>query len=244
MTHLFPELMTKDHLAKDDMTMRIGEIIETGTTGFVAESLELNRPPALGSLVKVEVGDGACVYGVVSHGTTTGLDPGRRAVRRSTEEVRDEAIYDEHPELKHTLRTEFSVLLVGCVEDPVLVALGPLAQALGPVAQGHRGQRVQDKCGAIRQHLPAQPPPLHYSVHQCTEEEVRAFSERLYYLRLLLSAPGEVPSEQLLAAHVRQAYRQRGQDREWLERAARGIAALLKHDYEWLMTVLYAIEPG
>ncbi|MFQ5814315.1 MAG: hypothetical protein ACE5I2_14155 [Anaerolineae bacterium] len=197
--------------------MRIGEIIETGTTGFVAESLDpkLNRPPALGSLVKVEVGDGGCVYGVVSHGTTAGLDPGRRAVRRSTEKVYDEAIYDEHPELKHTLRTEFSVLLVGCVED-----------------------------GAIRQHLPAQPPPLHYSVHQCTEEEVRAFSERLYYLRLLLSAPGEVPSEQFLAAHVRQAYRQRGEDREWLERAAREIAALLKYDYERLMTVLYAIEPG
>jgi len=195
--------------------MRIGEIIETGTTGFVAESLELNRPPALGSLVKVGVGEGACVYGVVSHGTTTGLDPGRRAVRRSTERVYDEAIYHEHPELRHTLRTEFSVLLVGCVED-----------------------------GAIRQHLPAQPPPLHYSVHQCTEEEVRAFSEGLYYLRLLLAAPGEVPSEQLLAAHVRQAYRQRGEDREWLERAAREIAALLKHDYERLMTVLYAIEPG
>ena len=195
--------------------MRIGEIIETGTTGFVAESLELNRPPALGSLVKVEVGDGACVYGVVSHGTTAGLDPGRRAVRRSTEQVYDEAIYDEHPELRHTLRTEFSVLLVGCVEG-----------------------------GAIRQHLPAQPPPLHYSVHECTEEEVRTFSERLYYLRLLLSAAGEVPPEQFLAAHVRQAYRQRGQDREWLERAAREIAALLKHDYERLMTVLYAIEPA
>jgi len=202
--------------------MRIGEIIETGTTGFVAESLELNRPPALGSLVKVEVGEGGCVYGVVSHGTTAGLDPGRRAVRRSTAEVYDQAIYDEHPELRHTLRTEFSVLLVGCVED-----------------------------GAIRQHLPSQPPPLHYLVHQCTGEEVRAFSERLYYLRLLLSAlppsTGGVrgaPSEQLLAAHVRQAYRQRGQDREWLERAAREIAALLKHDYERLMTVLYAIEPG
>jgi hypothetical protein len=202
--------------------MRIGEIIETGTTGFVAESLELNRPPALGSLVKVEVGEGACVYGVVSHGTTAGLDPGRRAVRRSTAEVYDEAIYDEHPELRHTLRTEFSVLLVGCVED-----------------------------GAIRQHLPAQPPPLHYSVHECEKGEVRAFSERLYYLRLLLSAlplstggVGGGLSEQLLAAHVRQAYRQRGQDREWLERAAREIAALLKHDYERLMTVLYGIEPG
>jgi len=207
-------------MTNDDLTMRICEIIETGTTGFVAESLELNRPPALGSLVKVEVGEGACVYGVVSYGTTTGLDPGRRAVRRSTEGVYDQAIYDEHPELMHTLRTEFSVLLVGCVED-----------------------------GAIRQHLPAQPPPLHYSVHQCTEEEVRAFSERLYYLRLLLSAlppstggVGGGLSEQLLAAHVRQAYRQRGQDREWLERAAREIAALLKHDYERLMTVLYAID--
>ena len=207
--------------------MRIGEIIETGTTGFVAESLELNRPPALGSLVKVEVGDGGCVYGVVSHGTTAGLDPGRRAVRRSTEQVYDEAIYDEHPELKHTLRTEFSVLLVGCVEG----GLPPSPPILGGT-------------GAIRQHLPAQPPPLHYSVHECTEEEVRAFSERLYYLRLLLSASGEVPSEQFLAAHVRQAYRQRGQDREWLERAAREIAALLKYDYERLMMVLYAIEAG
>jgi len=209
--------------------MRIGEIIETGTTGFVAESLDpkLNRPPALGSLVKVEVGEGGCVYGVVSHGTTAGLDPGRRAVRRSTEQVYDQAIYDEHPELRHTLRTEFSVLLVGCVED----GLPPAPPILGGT-------------GDIRQHLPAQPPPLHYSVHQCTEDEVRAFSERLYYLRLLLSAVGEVPSEQLLAAHVRQAHRQRGEDREWLERAAREIAALLKHDYERLMTVLYAIEPG
>ena len=204
---------------------RIGEIIETGTTGFVAESLELHQPPALGSLVKVEVGEGGCVYGVVSHGATAGLDPGRRAVRRSTEQVYDEAIYDEHPELRHTLRTEFSVLLVGCVEG----GLPPGPPILGGT-------------GGIRQHLPAQPPPLHYSVHQCTEEEVRTFSERLYYLRLLLSAAGEVPSEQFLAAHVRQAYRQRGQDREWLERAAREIAALLKYDYERLMTVLYAIE--
>jgi len=218
---------TKDYLTKDDLTMRIGEIIETGTTGFVAESLELNQPPALGSLVKVEVGEGGCVYGVVSHGTTAGLDPGRRAVRRSTEAVYDQAIYDEHPELRHTLRTEFSVLLVGCVEG----GLPPGPPTLGGT-------------GGIRQHLPAQPPPLHYSVHKCAEEEVRAFSERLYYLRLLLAAPGEVPSEQFLAAHVRQAYRQRGQDREWLERAAREIAALLKYDYERLMTVLYAIEAG
>jgi len=44
--------------------MKIGEIIETTTIGFVAESEELNRPPALGSLVKVQVGGADYAYGV------------------------------------------------------------------------------------------------------------------------------------------------------------------------------------
>jgi len=146
-------LITHSLITYWGIIMRIGEIIETGTTGFVAESLELNQPPALGSLVKVEVGDGACVYGVVSHGTTAGLDPGRRAVRRSTEQVYDQAIYDEHPELRRTLRTEFSVLLVGCVED-----------------------------GAIRQHLPAQLPPLHYLENRLFVEQVANLSYACFHL--------------------------------------------------------------
>jgi hypothetical protein len=195
--------------------MRIGEIIETTTIGFVAESEELNRPPALGSLVKVQVGGADYAYGVVSYGTTTSPEPGRRVVRRSTGEVFDEAIYNEHPQLRRILHTEFNVILVGWVED-----------------------------GVIYQHLPPQPPPLHHSVYQCAPDEVKAFSQWLYYLRLLLSAPGEVPAEQLVAAHVRETYRQRGGDAEWLERTARELASLLKHDYERLMTILYAIEPA
>lgn len=195
--------------------MRIGEIIETGTTGFVAESFTLHRPPPLGSLVKVEVASQPRIYGVVSHGTTTSPEPGRRAVRRSNEEVYDEAIYEAHPQLKRVLRTEFTVLLVGCVEN-----------------------------GQIRHHLPPQPPPLHHSVHQCTADELRAFTEQRYYLRLLLSADSPVPIEQLIAAHVREAYRQRGNDAQWLEATARELASLLKNDYERLMTLLYAVEPG
>jgi hypothetical protein len=195
--------------------MKIGEIIETATIGFVAESEELNRPPALGSLVKVRVGGADYAYGVVSYGTTTSREPGRRAVRRSTEQVFDEAIYDEHPQLRRILHTEFNVILVGWVED-----------------------------GVIHQHLPPQPPPLHYSVYQCAPEEVKAFSQRLYYLRLLLSAPGEVSAEQFVAAHVRETYRQRGGDAQWLGRTARELASLLKHNYERLMTILYAIEPA
>jgi hypothetical protein len=202
---------------------RIGEIIETETAFFCAESFALHRPPALGRLVCVEsesllpAGDlsvqSALTYAVVCYGTTASPDPGRRAVRRSTEDVYDGAIYREHPQLELTLRTEFTARLVGFAEGT-----------------------------SIRQYLPPQPPPLHYSVHDCSVAQVRAFTERLTYLRLLLASV-EISPEQLLAAHIRQVYRARSEDERWLSRAAREVAGLLKSDYERLMTVLYGIEP-
>jgi hypothetical protein len=193
--------------------IRIGEIIETETTRFVAESFTLHRPPALGQLVCVEMDGGAQVYGAVCYGTTASPDPGRRAVRRSTDSIYDEAIYREHPQLQRTLRTEFTARLVGYTN----------------------GEQ-------IRHYLPPQPPPLHYSVRTCAPSQVRGFTARLTYLRLLLSAT-EIEPEHLLAAHVRQMYQVRGNDEEWLASAAREVAGLLKSDYERLMTVLYGIEP-
>ncbi len=193
---------------------RIGEIIETNSREFVAESFTLHQPPALGSLVRVNTDDRS-IYAIVSFGATTGLDPGRRAVRRSTDAVFDEAVYREHPQLERTLHTEFRALLVG----------------------------YRDGEGAIRQVLPPQPPPLHYSVWACEPDEVRAFTERRPYFRLLLNASGELPAEQLLAAHIRAAYTARGDDLGWLEAAAQEVAILLREDYDRLMSVLQAIEP-
>jgi hypothetical protein len=72
--------------------------------------------------------------------------------------------------------------------------------------------------------------------------EVRAFTDRLTYLRLLLGTV-EIAPEQLLAAHIRQVYGARGDDDDWLSLAARKVAGLFKNDYERLMTVLYGIEP-
>jgi hypothetical protein len=200
---------------------RIGEIIETTSTGFVAESFELNRPPALGSLVVVGASEetgvsrGTQLYAVVTYGQTAGLDPSRRAIRRSTDTVVDSAVYREHPELKHILRTEFGATLVGFAVD-----------------------------SAVQQHLPSQPPPLHYSVHKALPEQVRSFTDKLQYLRLLLTAGGEVPRPQILAANAREVYQQRGHDRAWLDAAARELATLLKDDHQALLTVLYAIDPG
>jgi hypothetical protein len=193
--------------------VRIGEIVETETAFFVAESFALHQPPALGRLVCVETESLPLIYGVVCYGTTASPDPGRRAVRRSTEDVYDEAIYREHPQLELTLRTEFTARLVG-YDD---------------------GQRVHH-------YLPPQPPPLHYSVHECSLAQVQAFTERSHYLSLLLAAT-EIPPEQLLAAHIRQVYGARSGDDAWLARVARKVSGLFKSDYERLMIVLYGIEP-
>jgi hypothetical protein len=200
--------------------MRIGEIVETASTGFVAESFELNRPPALGRLVVVRVqpgseGEGTTdLYAVVTYGRTAGLDPSRRAVRRSTEDVYDAAIYQENPELAHILRTEFGAALVGYAQQ-----------------------------GRILQHLPPLPPPLHYSVESPLSAEVSRFTDSLRYLRTLRDLQAEVPALQVLASHLRQVCAERGQDQAWLSAAAREVAALLKDEYDSLLTVLYAVDP-
>jgi hypothetical protein len=200
--------------------MMIGEIIETSSTGFVAESFELNHPPALGRFVVVHspVSGAASfieLYAIVTNGRTVGMDPSRRPVRQSTAAVYDQAVYEHQPQLKHTLRTEFAAAMVGWSAD-----------------------------GRSWQRLPSRPPPLHFSVHTASEEQVRQFTDSFQYLRLLLQTCAEVSPFQVMAASVRETFQQRGQDHDWLRQAAREIAVLLKSDHEALLNVLQAIDPG
>ncbi len=201
---------------------RIGEIVETTSLYLVAQRVDPApdsdprpvQPPNLGSLVWARLPDETRVFAVVTYGTTTGLDGGRRAIARSRADALDEHVYREHPQLARVLRTEFTAALVG----------------------------YKRPSGTLHRHLPPQPPPLHFAVFACTAEDVQRFSEDLRYFRLLLSIAGPVPAEQVLAAHVREVYQARQADRAWLERAARYIAALLKRDYERLRATLEALE--
>lgn len=195
---------------------RIGEVIETSTVGFWAESARLHEAPPLGALVSVALPDETTLYGVVAFGQTAGVDAGRRAVRRGTEEVFDGAIYDQHPELRRILRTTFQVITVGYAGTD----------------------------GRPRHHLPPCPPPLHYSVQRCDRATVGAFTVAPRYFPILAASLGEVPSEQLLAAHIRCVYDDRGRDLTWLNAAGQQVARLLKRDYDRLLTVLEAIDPG
>lgn len=193
----------------------IGEIIETTTLDFVAVSMTLHQPPPLGELVKVNLSGQCYCYGVVCYGTTSSPDSGRRAVRRSQENVIDEQVYREHPQLERLLQTVFRVLLVGWRD----------------------GEEV-------RQTLPPSPPPLHHAVHECDGQEAHRLTGNLTYFRLLLSAGGVVPGEQVLAAHIRRMAARRGDDTVWLEQAARESALLLKQDHDRLMALLSAIDPN
>lgn len=193
---------------------RLGEVIETSTLGFVAESDQLHALPELGALVRVGDVTGRRVFGVVAFGQTGGLDQSRKAVRRGGADLHDDAVYRRHPELELVLRTMFSVAVVGYRD------------------------------GIVPKHvLPALPAPLHYSVYPCDAGEVATFCDDPRYLATLLAYSGEIPAEQLVASHLRWVDATLADGHGWLEAATRRLARLMKRDYDRLVTILQAIEP-
>jgi hypothetical protein len=95
--------------------------------------------------------------------------------------------------------------------------------------------------GAIRPYLPPRPPRPHSQVFAASDAETCRLTERLDYLRPLLT--GGVtgvafPAEDLVAALLRNAWRARGGDEAFLLRAGRELAALLSGDYDRLRAIV------
>jgi len=88
---------------------RVGEVVAASTTDFVAQCYELYQSPPLGSLVKTR-DESVALYGVVCGATTTSLEPGRRPIARGKDEVSEEEIYRQSPQLLKLFRSEFSAL--------------------------------------------------------------------------------------------------------------------------------------
>ncbi len=199
-------------------TQRIGEIIESSTTRFTAGAYELLAAPSFGALVRaVTRSEGLAVYGLVYEIRTGSREPGGRAVVRgrtySGRELYDEEIYTENPDLAEVLQTEFSALTVGFAERD-----------------------------AIHQYLPPQPPPVHYSVYACDAAELVRFTAHNDFFRAVLFAT-PIPGDELLAAAIRAAAQARPDRREYLVRAGRDLATLLKDDYDRLAALLRRIRP-
>lgn len=189
----------------------VGEIIDTSVSDFAAQACVFGKAPPFGSFVKVLLPE-RTVYGLVFAIHSGSLDPGGRPVMRGHDGLRDKQIYDANPDLEQVLRTEFTALTIGF-----------------------------DESGRRRAYLPPFPPPLHWSVYECSEAETAELTDSFDYFRAVLAAP-EVPADALLAANVRLAGRARGDDRAFAVRAGRELATLLKYDYPRLTAILRTLR--
>jgi hypothetical protein len=204
----------------------IAEVIETATTQFLAQCLEpddLNFPkmPPFGSWVKsLDEESGNKIYAVVTYVTTTPIDSihRARALGLSLAELRE-----QQPQIFAMLKTEFKAAIVG-FEIP-----------------STSGNGNNHQIGHSYQYLPPRPPQIHQSVYHCEAAEVINFTEKLDFLRTLLQVK-DVPVESLVAASIREVYRLRQANRDWLVQVGRNLSILLKDDYDRLRYILSQIH--
>jgi len=190
------------------MDNKIGEVIESTTTGFIAEAYELYNLPPFGGLVKI-VEPSTEIYGIVSQAGTASIEPGRRPIARGKDAASEEAVYQTSPQLMKLLRSEFSVLVIG---------------------YAHNGQ--------IYQYLPPKPVRIHAFVHSCSGDEVKRFSQSFDFLGLLVAANAQVPTEELIAAVLREMSRVQNDPRVFLITTGKFLTTLLSGDYRQLRAIL------
>jgi hypothetical protein len=204
----------------------IAEVIETTTTGFIAQCLEpedLSFPqmPPFGSWVKsLDEESGNIILGVVTYVTTSPIDSVHRAraLGLSLADLRE-----QQPQIFAMLKTEFRTAIVGF-------------EINSSPANGRNNNSQQ-----FYQYLPPRPPQIHQAVYRCEEEEVIRFSEQLEFLRMVLQVT-DAPPEALAAAAIREVYQMRNADRNWLVQVGRHLSILLKDDYDRLRYILSQIH--
>ncbi|MGK7871932.1 MAG: HAS-barrel domain-containing protein [Xenococcaceae cyanobacterium] len=204
----------------------IAEVVSTATTEFLAQCLEpedLSFPvmPPFGSWVKsMDEESGNKILGVVTYVTTSPIDSVHRAraLGLSLADLRE-----QQPQIFAMLKTEFRASIVG-FESPQSSVNG-----------------LNSGVGRVYQYLPPRPPQIHQAVYHCEPSEVIHFSEQLDFLRILLQVNG-TPVEALIAAAIREIYRLRNADRDWLVKVGRTLSILLKDDYDCLRYILSQIH--
>jgi hypothetical protein len=204
----------------------IAEVIETATTQFLAQCLEpedLNFPsmPPFGSWVKsFDEESGNKILAIVTYVTTSPIDSVHRAraLGLSLAELRE-----QQPQIFAMLKTEFKAAIVGFEMSP------------------SRQNGDNNKFGKVYQYLPPRPPQIHQAVYRCEAAEVIHFTEEQDFLRTLLQVR-DIPVESLVAAAIRDVYRLRKANRDWLVQVGRNLSILLKDDYDRLRYILSQIH--
>ena len=191
----------------------IGRVLRASTTGFaIGCRVSQLSEPSFGSLVKAQP---------VDH---------RQAVYGLIYDIH----IDDDPLIRRLVLAESPRPSV--IEDQRVNRLLPIEMSV--LATGYQME------GSIYHGLPPRPPLNLDPVTLCRDPtEVKAFTDKPGYLRLILHGWGDrVPIDQLLVAHIRHTYLQRGEDIEWAMGTVRELIELLRSDYELLIPTLEAIS--
>jgi len=189
----------------------IGRLLRSGTTGFVV-GCRVNQldAPSFGALVRVPLASNYDVYGIIYDIHIE--DDGLVRQLITAQDVPEEVLLDNRE--NRNVPVEIAVLALGYQQDERIYHL-----------------------------LPPRPPLSLDAIYLCTMEEVAKFTAvgRFGYFRHILRDPSR-PIDELLAAHLlaaRTAHEKVGNTR-WYTDALTELIALLRDDYQSLMTVLNA----
>lgn len=194
------------------MSQRIGEVIESSSAEFTAECYELYNMPPLGGLVKVNTPP-LEIYGIACQSGTASIEPGRRPIARGKDATSEDAIYQTSPQLARLLRSEFRVLVVGYQSE-----------------------------GTIYQYLPSKPVHIHAFVQVCNPEEIKQFSQSLDFLSMLAAARLDLPTEELIAATLRQMSRVQPDPHAFLVAGGKALTRVLSGEYQRLKIILSRLK--
>ena len=190
------------------MSNKIGEVIESSSTEYSAECYELYGLPALGSLVKT-VDPPVEIFGIVCQAGTVGIEPGRKPIARGRNAATEDSVYRSNPQLAKLLRSEFRVLVAGHSEK-----------------------------GQVYQYLPPRPARIHAFVNTCNEAEIKHFSRSLDFLNLLINTGPQIPTEEMVAATLREMSKVQDDPQAFLVAAGKQLTSLLAGDYNRLRAIL------
>jgi hypothetical protein len=192
--------------------IEIGRLLRAGTSGFVVGCrVSQLQAPSFGALVNIPLEEGYQIFGLIHD---MHIDDDGLVRQLVTAQGVDENVIADN-RLNRNVPLEMSVLAVGYRQGERIVHL-----------------------------LPPRPPLSLDVIYLCSQDEIRQFTSagNFGYFRHVLRA-NDLPTGELLAAHLGQAQAAHaaGGDPQWLERATQELIAVLRDDYDTLMSVLGAV---
>lgn len=122
---------------------RLGEVVESSSTGFTTHCYRLDELPPLGGLVRG--GETAQVYGIVYAASTRSIDPARHPIPRGVDADTEEDVYRDNPQLERLLVSEFQSVIVGYrLDDQVMHQLPPRPPRIHSFVRECDGEEIRD----------------------------------------------------------------------------------------------------